>query len=37
MARNWLTYYYMSDDEFKAEVAERNRLKANGTSQNQQQ
>ena len=36
MARHWLTYYYMTDDEFKAEVAERNRLKTNGTSQNQQ-
>jgi hypothetical protein len=36
MARHWLTYYYMSDEEYKAEVAERNRLKANGT-QNQQQ
>ena len=23
MARHWLTYYYMSDDEFKAEHAER--------------
>src|SRR6516165_1339390 len=24
MARHWLTYYYMTDDEFKAEVAARN-------------
>jgi hypothetical protein len=37
MARHWLTFYYMTDDEFKAEVSERNRQKANGTSQNQQQ
>jgi hypothetical protein len=37
MARHWLTYYYMSDDEFKAEVAERNRLKSNATNQQQQQ
>jgi len=36
MARHWLTYYYMSDEEYKAEVAERNRQKANAT-QNQQQ
>jgi hypothetical protein len=35
MARHWLTYYYMSDEEFKAETAERSRLKANGTSQQQ--
>ena len=28
MSRHWLTFYYMSDDEFKAEVAERNRDKA---------
>ena len=27
MSRHWLTFYYMSDDEFKAEVAERNREK----------
>ena len=27
MARHWLTFYYMSDDEFKAEHAERNALK----------
>lgn len=24
MSRHWLTFYYMTDDEFKAEVAERN-------------
>ena len=24
MARHWLTFYYMSDEEFKAELAERN-------------
>ncbi len=24
MSRHWLTFYYMSEDEFKAEVAERN-------------
>jgi hypothetical protein len=35
MARHWLTYYYMSDEEYKAEVAERNRQKTNAT-QNQQ-
>ncbi|HZT78314.1 MAG TPA: cytochrome c [Vicinamibacterales bacterium] len=27
MSRHWLTFYYMSDEEFKAEVAERNREK----------
>ena len=27
MSRHWLTFYYMSDDEFKAEVAERSALK----------
>jgi hypothetical protein len=36
MARNWLTFYYMTDDEFKAELAERNSLKkVNATSQQQ--
>ena len=35
MARHWLTYYYMTDEEFKAELAQRSRLKANGTSQQQ--
>jgi mono/diheme cytochrome c family protein len=33
MSRHWLTFYTMSDDEFKAEVAARNALKAKGTSQ----
>ena len=28
MSRHWLTFYYMSDEEFKAEVAERNREKS---------
>jgi hypothetical protein len=28
MSRHWLTFYYMSDDEFKAEVAERSALKS---------
>jgi mono/diheme cytochrome c family protein len=37
MARHWLTYYYMADDEFKAEVAERNALKTHNTNQQQQQ
>jgi hypothetical protein len=27
MSRHWLTFYYMSDEEFKAEVAERSALK----------
>ena len=27
MSRHWLTFYYMSEDEFKAEVAERNATK----------
>jgi hypothetical protein len=27
MSRHWLTFYYMSDDEFKAEVAERTAMK----------
>ena len=35
MARHWLTYYSMSDEEFKAEVAERNARRANATSQQQ--
>jgi hypothetical protein len=35
MARHWLTFYYMSDDEYKTELAERNRIKANATSQQQ--
>ena len=33
MARAWLDFYYMSDDEFKAEVAARNAQKPNLTSQ----
>jgi len=33
MARAWLDFYYMSDDEFKAEVAARNAQKVNLTSQ----
>jgi hypothetical protein len=33
MSRAWLDFYYMSDDEFKAEVAERNSQKLNLTSQ----
>ncbi len=35
MARHWLTFYYMSDEEYKAEVAERTRQKANATQQQQ--
>jgi hypothetical protein len=35
MARHWLTYYYMSDDEFKAETAERNRQRAQATNEQQ--
>jgi hypothetical protein len=35
MARHWLTYYYMSDDEFKAETAERNRQRAQATNDQQ--
>ena len=31
MARHWLTFYYMTDEEFKAEVAARNALKAKRT------
>jgi len=37
MARHWLTYYYMTDEEFKAEVAERNAKKNNASTQQQQQ
>ena len=37
MARNWLTFYYMSDEELKAEQAERAAKKANATTQQQQQ
>jgi hypothetical protein len=33
MARHWLTYYYMSDDEYKGEVAERTRARQNATQQ----
>jgi hypothetical protein len=33
MSRHWLTFYTMSDEEFKAEVAARNALKAKSTSQ----
>ena len=33
MSRHWLTFYTMSDDEFKAEVAARNALKVKSTSQ----
>ena len=32
MSRHWLTFYTMSDEEFKAEVAARNALKATRTS-----
>ena len=32
MSRHWLTFYPMSDDEFKAEVAARNAIKATRTS-----
>jgi hypothetical protein len=35
MARNWLTYYYMTDEEFKAELAERSAKQTNATNQNQ--
>jgi len=35
MARHWLTYYYMTNEEFTAELAERGRTKANGTGQQQ--
>ena len=33
MSRHWLTFYTMSDEEFKAEVAARNALKVKSTSQ----
>ncbi len=33
MSRHWLTFYPMTDEEFKAEVAARNALKAKSTSQ----
>ena len=32
MSRHWLTYYTMTDDEFKAEVDARNAAKANNTA-----
>ncbi len=32
MSRHWLTFYTMSDEEFKAEVAERNAKKARATA-----
>jgi len=32
MSRHWLTFYTMSDDEFKAEVAARNALKVKSTA-----
>jgi len=35
MARHWLTFYYMSDEEYKTEVAERTRLKSHATNQQQ--
>ncbi|HWW83291.1 MAG TPA: hypothetical protein VNZ26_06790, partial [Vicinamibacterales bacterium] len=35
MSRHWLTYYTMSDDEFKAEVAERRALKKSVASSSQ--
>ena len=35
MARHWLTFYYMTDQEFQAEVAQRNALKAQHTNQQQ--
>jgi hypothetical protein len=37
MARHWLTYYYMSDDEFRTEQAERARAKQQNATQQQQQ
>jgi hypothetical protein len=37
MARHWLTYYYMSDDEFRAEQAERARARQQNATQQQQQ
>jgi mono/diheme cytochrome c family protein len=36
MARHWLTYYTMSDDEFKAEVAERSAAKRTSSTSQQQ-
>jgi hypothetical protein len=36
MARHWLTYYYMNDDDFRAEVTERAALKAAAAQQQQQ-
>jgi hypothetical protein len=33
MSRAWLNFYYMSDEEFKAEVAARNAQKPKLTSQ----
>ena len=33
MSRHWLTFYTMSDEEFKTELAARNALKAKSTSQ----
>jgi hypothetical protein len=33
MSRHWLTFYYMSDEEYKAELAERNALRKTATSQ----
>ncbi len=36
MARHWLTYYYMTDDEYKAEVAERNAKKVHASTNQQQ-
>jgi hypothetical protein len=32
MSRHWLTFYPMTDDEFKAEVAERNAKKKAATT-----
>lgn len=36
MARHWLTYYYMSDEEFEAEAAARAAARVSSTQQNQQ-
>jgi len=36
MARHWLKFYYMSDEEFKAETADRNRLRSGASTQQQQ-
>jgi hypothetical protein len=33
MSRHWLTYYTMSDEEFKAAVAERARTKGTAAGQ----